>query len=95
MAVDEIEILSPTFSSSGSFETLWSAILGLPLLELVAICANLTLSLLFLFVVSARKVLVCVGRGVRFGKENITGNASPGCVSVDLETRDVVRIEYL
>ncbi|KAG4393790.1 hypothetical protein AAZX31_03G149400 [Glycine max] len=93
MAVDEIEILSPTFSSSGSFETLWSAILGLPLLELVAICANLTLSLLFLFVVSARKVLVCVGRGVRFGKENITGNASPGCVSVDLETRDVVRIE--
>ncbi|KAL2953239.1 hypothetical protein AAZX31_19G155000 [Glycine max] len=95
MAVDEIEILSSTLfssSSSGSFEILWSAILGLPLLELVAICANLTLFILFLVVVSARKVLVCVWGGVRFGKENGTGNASPGCVSVDLETRDI-RIE--
>ncbi|TKY62303.1 ABC transporter C family member 5 [Spatholobus suberectus] len=88
MALDGISSTT-LFSSSGSFDTLWSAILGLPLLELVAICANLTLFLLFLFVVSARKVLVCVGGRVRFGKDNGTGNASSGCVSVDLETRDV------
>lgn len=93
MAVDEIGISSPTSfsysSSSGSFESLWSAILGLPWVEVVAICANLTLFIVFVFVLLARRVVVCLGGGVRFGKDNGTGNASRGLDSVDLETRDV------
>nr|KYP62404.1 ABC transporter C family member 5 [Cajanus cajan] len=84
MAFDEISstTLFSSFSSSlGSFDTLWSAILGLPWVEVVEICANSTLFLLFLFVFSARK---CVGERVGFGKDNRTGN-----VGVDLETRGV------
>ncbi|BAT85580.1 hypothetical protein VIGAN_04314200 [Vigna angularis var. angularis] len=65
MAVDEIGISSPTsfsyyYSSSGSFESLWSAILGLPWVEVVAICANLTLFIVFVFVLLARRVVVCI-----------------------------------
>ncbi|KAL2344923.1 hypothetical protein Fmac_006208 [Flemingia macrophylla] len=85
MASDEIlstTLFSSSFSSSlRSFDTVWSAILRLPLVEVVSICANSALFLLFLFVSSARK---CVGERVGFGKDSRTGN-----VGVDLETRDV------
>ncbi|WCJ38230.1 ABC transporter C family member 5 [Euphorbia peplus] len=38
------------------------AIQGLPLLELASICINLTLFLVFLFIISVRQIFVCVGR---------------------------------
>ncbi|XP_027350602.1 ABC transporter C family member 5-like isoform X2 [Abrus precatorius] len=76
-------------SSSGSSNTLWSEILGLPMLELVAICGNLIMFLLFLFVVSARKMVVLDGGRIRFGKENRPSNGSPICVSVDGGARDI------
>ncbi|KAK7336919.1 hypothetical protein VNO77_17472 [Canavalia gladiata] len=88
MAVNEISATT-WFSSSGSSNNVWSKILELPVLEVVAICANLALFLLFLFIVSVRKMLVCVGGRVRFGKDNTTGNVSPICVGVDVETYDV------
>ncbi|XP_057741994.1 ABC transporter C family member 5-like [Arachis stenosperma] len=59
-------ILSKHFSDS---EILSDTILGLPFLELAAICVNLTLVVLFLFVVSVRKICVCEGR-IRINKEN-------------------------
>ncbi|KAK7284166.1 hypothetical protein RJT34_18907 [Clitoria ternatea] len=87
-------ISAPTFYFlpsyySGSLKSVWSGILGLPVLELVAICASLALFILFLFFLSARKVLVCVGGRVRFSKDNGTGNANTSFVSVDGETREV------
>nr|AIU41638.1 ABC transporter family protein [Hevea brasiliensis]ALG00771.1 inositol hexakisphosphate transporter [Hevea brasiliensis] len=38
------------------------AIQGLPVFELASICINLTLFLVFLFIISARQILVCVSR---------------------------------
>nr|KYP56046.1 ABC transporter C family member 5 [Cajanus cajan] len=65
-------------------------ILGLPVLELATICVNLTFVLLFLFVVSVRRVLVYEG-GFGFDKDGNTGNAiaSPICSVVSGEARGV------
>ncbi|RDY07057.1 ABC transporter C family member 5, partial [Mucuna pruriens] len=63
-------------------------ILGLPVLELATICVNLTFVLLFLFVVSVRRVLVYEG-GFRFCKDGNTGNPSPICSVIDAEGRGV------
>jgi len=63
-------------------------VLGLPVLELATICVNLTLVLLFLFVVSVRRALVYQG-GFRFGKNGNSGNASPICSVIDEERRGV------
>ncbi|XP_058770986.1 ABC transporter C family member 5-like [Vicia villosa] len=58
-----------------------SSLLGLSVLELAAICVNLTLVLLFLFVVSVKKILV--NKRNRIGKDNTTVSDS---VVIDRET---------
>ncbi|XP_061343389.1 ABC transporter C family member 5-like isoform X2 [Gastrolobium bilobum] len=87
--MDFNEISAPMLFSSGSLNTLLSSILGLPVLELVAICANLTLLLLFLFIFSARKILVCLWGRVRFGKDNTEDNATSIRANVDGGIHDV------
>lgn len=79
----------PALSSSAqSPNTLLSAIQGLPVLELSSICINLTLFLVFLFIISARQIFVCVGR-IRIIKDDSAANASPIRHSVDGEIGDV------
>lgn len=70
--------------------TLTRAIQGLPILELASVCINLTLFLVFLFVVSARHIYFCVGR-IRILKDDSAANASPIRRSsiVEGEIRDV------
>lgn len=70
--------------------SLLDAIQGLPTLELCSICINLTLLLVFLFIISARQIFVCVGR-IRIFKDDPVTNSSPirRSVSVDGENRDV------
>lgn len=46
-------------------------------LELSSVCVNLTLLLLFLFIVSVKQIYLCVGR-VRFRKDDSAGNSLPG-----------------
>ncbi|MBA0732801.1 hypothetical protein Gogos_016867 [Gossypium gossypioides] len=74
----------PHFSLAGTMQ-------GLPILELSSICIDLTLLLVFLFTISARKILVCVGR-TRFLKDDSVGNSSPirRSISGDGEVGDVV-----
>jgi hypothetical protein len=79
----------PALSSAvQSPNTLLSAIQGLPVLELSSICINLTLFLVFLFIISARQIFVCVGR-IRIIKDDSAANASPIRHSVDGEIGDV------
>jgi hypothetical protein len=79
----------PALSSAAqSPNTLSSAIQGLPVLELSSICINLTLFLVFLFIVSARQIFVCVGR-IRIIKDDSATNGSPIRHSVDGEIGDV------
>lgn len=84
--LEKISALS-TSQSSGSLQILSSTILGLSVLELAAICVNLTLVLLFLFVVSVRKILVYKRIGIV--KDSTTSNDSPLCSVIDRETSDV------
>ncbi|MED6218010.1 Multidrug resistance-associated protein 5 [Stylosanthes scabra] len=65
-------MLRKPFSDS---KILSNTILGLPFLELAAVCVNLTLVVLFLFVVSVRKICVCEGR-IRINKENGTSTTT-------------------
>ncbi|XP_031371482.1 ABC transporter C family member 5 [Punica granatum] len=56
---------------------------GLPLLELSSICINSTLCLVFLFIVSARQISVCVGRvGLARKDDTVSGSdpIAPSCV---------------
>ncbi|KAL8029181.1 hypothetical protein ABFX02_14G211400 [Erythranthe guttata] len=46
-----------------------------PILELASVCINLTLLLVFLFIVSARQVFVCFGR-IRVTKEDSSNHAA-------------------
>ncbi|CAN1270113.1 ABC transporter C family member 5 [Linum perenne] len=66
---------------------------GLPVLELTSICINLTLFLLFLLIVSARKFCSCAGR-IRLLKDDASSVASTSPIRraslVDGETREVV-----
>jgi hypothetical protein len=55
----------------------------LSVLELAAVCVNLTLVVLFLFVVSVRKILVY--ERIRIGKDSTTENDSPICSVIDGE----------
>jgi hypothetical protein len=66
-----------------SLNNLSSTILGLSVLELAAVCVNLTLVVLFLFVVSVRKILVY--ERIRIGKDSTTENDSPICSVIDGE----------
>lgn len=66
MALNEI-LPTTLYSSKGSlWNTLFSKILGLPVLELVAICTNLAVLVLFLL----REFFFCVGGRVWFIKDN-------------------------
>ncbi|KAG2719367.1 hypothetical protein I3843_03G254600 [Carya illinoinensis] len=79
----------PALSSAAqSSNILFSAIKGLPILELSSICINLTLFLVFLFIVSARQIFVCVGR-IRIIKDDSAANANPIRHGIDGEIRDV------
>ncbi|XWS47050.1 hypothetical protein CRYUN_Cryun14cG0120100 [Craigia yunnanensis] len=71
--------------------SLLRTIQGLPILELSSICINLTLFLVFLFIISARQIFVCVGR-VRFLKDDSVANSIPirRSISVDGEVQDVI-----
>ncbi|GMI82772.1 hypothetical protein HRI_001946500 [Hibiscus trionum] len=62
---------------------------GLPISKLSTICINLTLLLLFLLLISARQILICVGR-TRFIKDDSVGNPSQirRSISVDGEFQD-------
>uniref|UniRef100_A0A803PGG4 ABC-type xenobiotic transporter n=1 Tax=Cannabis sativa TaxID=3483 RepID=A0A803PGG4_CANSA len=63
-----------------------------PILELASIGSNLTLVLVFLFIVSARKIFVCAGR-IRFLKDDLTPNGGSSPIQrnsgVDGEIEDV------
>ncbi|XAR61039.1 Xenobiotic-transporting ATPase [Bertholletia excelsa] len=61
---------------------------GLPILELFSICINLTLLLLFLFIVSVRQISLCVGR-IRVLKDDSDANSVP-VRHVDGEIRSIV-----
>ncbi|TXG58162.1 hypothetical protein EZV62_015991 [Acer yangbiense] len=82
--------ISSSLSTSQSHYSLLKAIQGLPVLELSSICINLTLLLVFLFIISARQIFVCAGRS-RTLKDDYVVNSSPRrrSVSVDGEIRDV------
>ncbi|XP_021667781.2 ABC transporter C family member 5 isoform X2 [Hevea brasiliensis] len=53
------------------------AIRGLPVLELASICINLTLFLVFLFIISARQIFVCVGRIRLLKDDTAVASSSP------------------
>lgn len=76
MGIISLFFLSTAARISG--QPLGSRFLGklhdFPILELSSVCINLTLCLLFLFIVSAKQIYLCLGR-VRVGKEN-NSNAS-------------------
>ncbi|WOH01816.1 hypothetical protein DCAR_0521201 [Daucus carota subsp. sativus] len=61
----------------------------LPLLELSSICINLTLVLVLLFIVSARQIVVCLGR-IRVDKEVSNGNPVPIRRSPDADIQKIV-----
>ncbi|KAM7521760.1 hypothetical protein LguiA_011662 [Lonicera macranthoides] len=61
---------------------------GLPALELSSICINLLLVLVFLFVVSTRQILVCLGR-IRIIKDDSGTNSVSVRHSVDGEIRGI------
>ncbi|KAL6271327.1 hypothetical protein ACE6H2_028238 [Prunus campanulata] len=78
---------SPAQQSSITF---LRALQGLPVLELSSIFINLVLFLAFLFIVSARRIFVCLGR-IRILKDDLASNASSIRHNsvVDAETREV------
>ncbi|KAL5863758.1 hypothetical protein ACOSQ3_001272 [Xanthoceras sorbifolium] len=82
--------ISSSLSTSQSHYSTLKAIQGLPVLELCSICINLTLFLVFLFIISARQIFVCAGR-IRTLKDDSVANSSPRrrSVSVDGDIRDV------
>ncbi|KAK4847615.1 hypothetical protein QYF36_003885 [Acer negundo] len=82
--------ISSSLSTSQSHYSLLKAIQGLPVLELSSICINLTLLLVFLFIISARQIFVCAGR-IRTLKDDSVANSSPRRhnANVDGEIRDV------
>ncbi|KAF3641285.1 ABC transporter C family member 13 [Capsicum annuum] len=61
---------------------------GLNFLELSSICVNLTLFLVFLFIVSAKQIYLCVGR-VRFRKDDSDGSSVPGRCRGDVEIESI------
>lgn len=68
--------ISASYLTRQSHFAFFKAIQGLPVLELSSICINLTLFLVFLFIISARQISVCVGR-IRFFKDDSVASSSP------------------
>ena len=84
-------VLSKFVSSSSltsSSHPLLRAIDGLPVLDLTSICINLTLFLVFLFIVSARQIFVCIGR-VGIIKDDSGSNSHPIRRSIDRDIHDI------
>ena len=84
-------MLSKFVSSSSltsSSHPLLSAIDGLPVLDMTSICINLTLFLVFLFIVSARQIFVCIGR-VGIIKDDFRSNSHPIRRSIDRDIHDI------
>ncbi|KAJ4851342.1 Multidrug resistance-associated protein 5 [Turnera subulata] len=88
----DIGLFLDTNSIAESVHPVLKAIGGLPTLELASICVNLTLFLVFLFVISARQIFVCVGRIRLLKDDSAVATSSPIRRNsvVDGETRDVV-----
>lgn len=61
---------------------------AVPLVELSSICINLTLLLVFLFIVSARQIFTCVGR-FRVAKDDYSANPVPIHRVADGDTRSI------
>uniref|UniRef100_A0A5B7A298 ABC-type xenobiotic transporter n=1 Tax=Davidia involucrata TaxID=16924 RepID=A0A5B7A298_DAVIN len=80
-------LLLPT-TPSATTNNLLGAFQGLPILELSSICVNLTLFLVFLFIVSARQIIICVGR-IHIIKEDSNANSIPIRHGVDVENRSI------
>ncbi|KAA8543430.1 hypothetical protein F0562_021075 [Nyssa sinensis] len=80
-------LLSPTTPSAAT-NNLLGVFQGLPILELLSICVNLILFLVFLFIVSVRQILVCVGR-IQIIKEDSNANSVPIRHGFDVENRSV------
>ncbi|KAL1826092.1 hypothetical protein ACET3Z_012870 [Daucus carota] len=72
-AVSDLSAKRRRFSATNSPS---EALHGLHILELSSICINLTLLLVFLFIVSAKQVYLCLGR-IRVDKEGSNGNSVP------------------
>ncbi|XP_031250193.1 ABC transporter C family member 5 [Pistacia vera] len=84
-----LNIISASYSTRQSHYALLKAIEGLQILEISSICINLILFLVFLFIISARQIFVCVGR-IRILKDDSVASSSPlRRSSVDGEIRDV------
>uniref|UniRef100_A0A5B7A4I4 ABC-type xenobiotic transporter n=1 Tax=Davidia involucrata TaxID=16924 RepID=A0A5B7A4I4_DAVIN len=80
--------LSSPITPSSASNNLLEAFQGVPILELSSICINLTLFLVFLFIVSVRHIFVCVGR-IRIIKEDSNANAVSIQHGVDGENRRI------
>lgn len=68
--------VSASYLTRQSHFAFFKAIQSLSVLELSSICINLTLFLVFLFIISARQISVCVGR-IRFFKDDSVASSSP------------------
>ncbi|GAB4841267.1 Multidrug resistance-associated protein 5 [Ancistrocladus abbreviatus] len=79
--------LSPTMSFMPT-NSLLKEFQGVPALELFSICINLTLFLVFLFVISARQLITCIGR-IRILKDDSRSNPVPIHHRVDCEIRNI------
>lgn len=62
---------------------------GLPILELLSICINLTLLLVFLFIISARQFITCIGR-LRLVKNDSNPNLVPIRGGIEFEISEIV-----
>lgn len=71
-----LTLLLQRISASSSSLAQQSLVQGLPFLELSSIFINLLLVLAFLFVVSARRIFVCLGR-IRVLKDDLGANGCP------------------
>ncbi|KAG8640262.1 hypothetical protein MANES_13G039000v8 [Manihot esculenta] len=65
------------YTDTQSTHSLLKAIQGLSTLELASICINLTLFLVFLFIISARQIFVCVGRIRLLKDDTAVATSSP------------------
>ncbi|KAH0641132.1 hypothetical protein KY285_037718 [Solanum tuberosum] len=77
-----------TISRHTGLFSLSTAFQGLNFLELSSICVNLTFFLVFLFIVSAKQIYLCVGR-VRFRKDDSDGNSVPSRRRGDVEIQSI------
>ncbi|XP_021848338.1 ABC transporter C family member 5 [Spinacia oleracea] len=66
-----------------------SEVLGIPILELLSICINLAMLLVFLLMVSARQFNTCMGR-IRLVKNDSNSNVVPVRRGLDYEVSEVV-----